>query len=820
MYSITTIASVISEKAVLSDPNSFIEHLFTDSRRIVFAESALFFAVHTAQRNGHLFVEDCYAHGVRNFVIEVSENFDIDPYPDANFLFVHNSVEAIQQLAAYHRSQFTYPIIGITGSNGKTIVKEWLYQLLHDDYKIVKSPKSYNSQTGVPLSVWQMKAHHNLGIFEAGISMPGEMEALENVIQPTIGIFTNIGHAHDEGFINRPQKVAEKMELFAHADVLIFNDDEKLIKQAATIKFKNKLFRYGSSPNCDLQIDEVIKEADETRINARFQHQKVSIQIPFADDASIENAICCWCVLLLFNIPQNQIEQRMQQLHAVDMRLQLKQAINGCYLINDAYSLDLSSLTIALDFLNRQQQLQKKTVILSDLPYGYQNSQYAQIAEMLMEKKVDRIILIGPGWEKHLPFFSDDGLTPEHHPSTLAFIENFKSLQFRSELILLKGARAFSFEKIAALFDIKVHQTLLEVHLDAMVHNLKAHQKLLHPSVKTMVVVKAFGYGSGSAEIASLLQFHKVDYLAVAYADEGIELRKAGITLPLLIFNLDTAAYNSVVDFDLEPEIFSLTVLKSFSRFLMQQGISEFPVHIKIDTGMHRLGFDPSEVDELLAFLQTNQQVKIKSVFSHFAASEDAAEDDFSAEQLKKLLHCCTVLENGLGYSFMRHIANSAGISRHPEAQLDMVRLGIGLYGISPNKSLHLRTVAVLKTTIAQIRTLQVGDTIGYNRQGKILREARIATLRIGYADGYPRALSNGIGRIYLHGKTAPVIGNICMDMMMVDITEIPDAKEGDVVELMGENIPVEEIALKCNTIPYEILTGIGQRVKRIYIED
>lgn len=820
MYSISEIASVIAKRAVISDPDYVIEYLFTDSRRIVFSSSALFFAINTLQRNGHQFIEDCYAHGVRNFVVQTGENFDSESFSGANFLWVENSVEALQQLASWHRKHFKYPVIGITGSNGKTIVKEWLYQLLHEDFKIVKSPKSYNSQTGVPLSVWQMKPQHNLAIFEAGISMPGEMELLEKVIEPTIGVFTNIGHAHDEGFINRPQKVAEKMYLFKHAELLIFNDDDKLIKQAASLTFKNKTFCYGTSENCDLRIVEIEKHADETRIHAKFQHQNISICIPFTDDASVENAVCCWCVLLCFNIPNFVIAERMVQLHPVDMRLQLKQAINGCYLINDAYSLDLSSLTIALDFLNRQQPLANKTVILSDLPYGYNNNQYTQIVDMLVERKVNRVILVGPDWEKHLPFLNESGLVMEHFVSTLAFVEGFSHLPFRNELILVKGARAFSFEKIAALFDIKVHQTILEVHLDAMVHNLKAHQKLLKPGVKTMAVVKAFGYGSGSAEIASLMQFHKVDYLAVAYADEGIELRKAGITLPVLIFNLDTAAFNALVDFDLEPEIFSFSLLKNFSRFLMQQGISDFPIHIKIDTGMHRLGFNPADIVELVAFLQTNQQVKIKSVFSHFAASEDASEDAFTKQQLDTLLQCCDVLERGLGYKFMKHIANSAGILRHPEAQLNMVRLGIGLYGVNTGAALHLRTVAVLKTTIAQIRKLKAGETVGYNRRGKILKDAVIATLRIGYADGYPRTLGNGIGKAYLHGKEVPVVGSVCMDMIMVDVTEVRNAQEGDVVELMGDHIRVEEIAEKCNTIPYEILTGIGQRVKRVYIED
>lgn len=817
MYTIQQIAAAINSDVIINTPENAIQYLSTDSRRIAFPSAVLFFAIETRQRNGHQFIEEAYKRGVINFVVHT--HFNTAAFTEANFIVTDNTLKALQQTAAFHRQHFAYPVIGITGSNGKTIVKEWLYQLLQDDFNIVKSPKSYNSQIGVPLSVWLMNSKHQLAIFEAGISEPAEMANLFQIIKPTIGIFTNIGEAHSEGFINQQQKVSEKMELFKKADILFFNADDKLIAQAVALKFTGDTFSYGFHANATLRLRHVRKTTFSTTIAAMYKEEVMQITIPFTDDASIQNAISCWCVMLYFGKDGLTIAERMLKLHAVDMRLQLKQAINGCYLINDAYSLDISSLSMALDFLVNQNQLADKTVILSDLPKGNDFYQYQQIAQTLAEKKVGRVILIGADWEKNLSLFQGPFNTIEHYSSTQSFIAQFNQMHFRNEIILLKGARAFEFEKIALLFDIKVHQTLMEIHLDAMVHNLNEHRKLLKPSTKLMAMVKAFGYGSGSAEIANLLQFHKVDYLAVAYADEGVELRKAGISLPILVLNIDEAAFNSIVDYSLEPEIFSFTALNSFSDFLLQQGLQQYPVHIKVDTGMHRLGFEEEDMDALTANLRHNQQIIVQSVFSHFAASEDEVQDNFTQQQFDIFQRCCGKIQEAVGYNFIRHIGNSAAIFRHPQMQLDMVRLGIGLYGVDVTKHLNLRPVTHLKTTIAQIKHLHAGDTVGYNRRGKIEKDAVTATIRIGYADGYRRELSNGKGKVFVNGCYAPVIGTICMDMCMIDITGIPDVKEDDVVELIGSHVSVESVAAACNTIAYEILTGIGQRVKRIYIE-
>ncbi len=817
MYKISDIAAAISRQSSLKDRDAAIQYLSTDSRRISFPTSVLFFALETRQRNGHDFIAESYHRGVRNFVVK--EGFGIESFPEGNFLFVNDTLTALQQAAAFHRGHFNIPVIGITGSNGKTIVKEWLAQLLQQEFEIARSPRSYNSQVGVPLSVWQLHKKHSLALFEAGISQPGEMQKLEKVIRPTIGIFTNIGEAHNEGFINMSQKVSEKMELFNHVELLVYNADDKLITQSVNFRFTREKFSYGLAEGATLRILSINKTDNQTTIVAQFKNREIQATIPLTDDASVQNAIICWCILLHFSIPDAAIAERMLHLHSVDMRMQLKQSINGCYLINDAYSMDVSSLSIALDFLLNQKQSANKTVILSDLPKGNDFFQYQHIAHTLAESRIGRVVLIGPDWERHLNLFQGDFNAIEHYSSTQSFINQFNETQFRNEIILLKGARVFEFEKIAALLDIKVHQTLLEINLNAMVHNLNQHKKLLQPGTKMMAMVKAFGYGSGSAEIANILQFHKVDYLAVAYADEGVELRKAGIHIPILVLNIDEAAFNSIVDYNLEPEIFSFTLLRSFSLYLMRHGLHRYPVHIKLDTGMHRLGFEESEFERLTLELSRNQQVKVQSVLSHFAASEDAVHDSYTNQQFELFSQCCSAIEAAVGYNFIKHIGNSAAIYRHKQMQMDMVRLGIGLYGVDLTQQLQLQPVATLKTTVAQVKQLKAGETVGYSRRGVLQRDSVIATIRIGYADGFSRQLGNGKGRVYLHDQFARVVGSVCMDMVMIDVTDIPGVAEGDVVEIFGNNISVEEVAANCDTIPYEILTGISHRVKRIYIE-
>lgn len=819
-YSIKDISEIISEEAIIVQSSSIIDNLLTDSRRLVFPSGTLFFALQSARRNGETFIEELYKAGVRSFV--VTKAFDYSWCPEANFLQVEDPLRALQKLAAYHRRQFQIPVIGITGSNGKTIVKEWLYHLLQADDNIVRSPKSYNSQIGVPLSVWQMNETHSLAIFEAGISQPGEMDFLESIIQPTIGVLTNVGAAHSAGFKNTEQKVLEKWKLFKNSHVIISNNQDSVITSVIETKEKDRLFIWGDD-NADLQIKKIEKNVSTTTITATYTGRSVSISIPFTDNASVENAITCWAVLLFLGIDTKQIEQRMKLLQPVEMRLQLKKAINNCSLINDSYSNDLSSLRIALDFLHQQAGIQPTTVILSDLGEVFSSDeQYKKVLQALVQHNVNKFIGIGPRLFALQTSFKEALPNSFFYPSVEDFTRVFTNSKFRDEVILLKGARSFEFEQINLLFEQKVHQTVLEVNLTAMAHNLKEYQRCLQPDTKVMAMVKAFSYGSGSAEVASVLQFHKVDYLAVAYADEGVELRKSGINMPVMVMNPETITFQALVEYNLEPEMYSFAILKEFNAYLENEGLHQFPVHIKIDTGMHRLGFEEADFNKLASLLKENSRLVVKSVFSHLVASESSAHDEFTKMQVQQFMLACELIKNATGYSFIRHVSNSAAIFRHPQFQFDMVRLGIGLYGIDSlaESKLSLQPVATLQTTIAQIRKVKKGETVGYSRKGIMHRDSVIATIRIGYADGFNRRLGNGVGKVFIKGKLAPVAGNVCMDMTMIDITGIDEVAEGDVAEIFGTHLPVEQVAKWCETIPYEIMTSVSQRVKREYYEE
>ncbi len=791
-YSILNIAGIIhAEKFISSDDT--IEYLLLDSRKVYAAGSSLFFALHGFRKDGHQFIPELYKRGVRNFVVTHVANKE--EYPDANFLVVPDTLDALQQLAVHHRKQFSFPVIGITGSNGKTIVKEWLYQLLQEDYNIVRSPRSYNSQIGVPLSVWAMNEKNTLGIFEAGISRPGEMEKLERIIQPTIGVLTNIGEAHSEGFISEEEKEAEKRKLFIN-----------------------------SIEPPPIAIGEIKKQPGKTIIT---DNKSVSIEILFTDDASIQNATTCWAVLSFLKVDQDIIQQRMKLLQPVNMRLELKKGINHCSIINDSYSADLSSLEIALNFLDQQSAGTGKTIILSDfLQSGIPDEQlYKQILENLLKHHVQRLIGIGDrisaAVTKQLQENHID-LKVELFSSTTEFVQHFRASQFKDESILIKGARVFAFEQIVQLLEQKVHGTVLEINLNAIVHNLQQYQQLLKPSTKVMAMVKAFAYGSGGAEIAGILQYHKVDYLGVAYADEGVELRKAGIGLPIMVMNPEVNAFEAIVDNNLEPEIYSFELLQAFDAFISKEGLQQYPVHIEIETGMNRLGFSVNDMDKLADVLMASTSLKVQTVFSHFAASEEAAQDAFTKQQFALFEKAAKQLETKLGYFFIKHMANSAAVIRHPQMQMDMVRLGIGLYGVdsAASSKLKLQPVTTLKSTIAQLKKLKAGDSVSYNRKGTVDKDSLIATIRIGYADGYPRRLGNGVGKVSIHGKTLPVIGTVCMDMFMIDVTNMPDVKEGDEVVIFGKELPVQQVARWAETIPYEIMTGISQRVKRVYFEE
>ncbi|MBS1668830.1 MAG: bifunctional UDP-N-acetylmuramoyl-tripeptide:D-alanyl-D-alanine ligase/alanine racemase [Bacteroidetes bacterium] len=822
-YLIDHIGKIIGGKFLQFAENNEIAHLLTDSRRLVFPATTLFFSLKGDRKNGSQFIDELYHRGVRNFV--VFSEMDIAPFKDANIILVKDSLFALQELATHHRSLFDIPVIGITGSNGKTMVKEWLNQLLEDEYHIVRSPRSYNSQIGVPLSVWQMNEAHELAIFEAGISQPGEMERLEKIIKPNIGILTNIGEAHSEGFTNMERKLAEKLALFENAAVVIYCSDHPAVSKSLRHIASHKdmeLFSWGKNDLSIVKVAQVNHHGQNTDFDIVYNEEPFSFSIPFADDASFENAMTCICTLLYLKLTPAIINNKLQRLSPVAMRLELKGGINNCSIINDSYSADINSLRIALDFVLQQQQHAKRTVILSDiLESGQEESKlYQEVANLLQQKKVNRLIGIGEKISKHKAVFHQIAETV-FYDSVNLFKTDFTHLHFRDETILLKGARKFEFETIDRLLAEQIHQTVLEINLNAMADNLKQFQQLLRHSTKIMVMVKAFSYGGGSFEIANMLQFRKVDYLAVAYADEGVELRKSGIGLPIMVMNAESGSFDLLLQYQLEPVIYSFRLLELFDAFLRKEAMPPFPVHIELETGMNRLGFDIGDLQKLIEALKTSC-FKIQTVFSHLAASEEAQQDAFTRQQADLFLTAADEIQAVFQYPFLKHIANTAAILRHPDLQLDMVRLGIGLYGIdsSHGQRLRLHEVSVLKSTISQIKHIAAGTTVGYNRKGIAEKDMGIATVGIGYADGYSRKMGNGTGKMMVKGRLAPVIGSICMDMTMIDITGIPDVQEGDEVVVFGPGLPVEQLAKWAQTIPYEILTSVSQRVKRVYFEE
>ncbi|ULQ54970.1 bifunctional UDP-N-acetylmuramoyl-tripeptide:D-alanyl-D-alanine ligase/alanine racemase [Flavihumibacter rivuli] len=823
-YTISSIAALLNARWQAMAEDGTIDHLLYDSRQLLFPATTLFFALKSKRRDGHDFIPSLYQQGVRNFV--VSDVTAFGEIPGSNVLVVDDVLKALQQLATFHREQFHIPVIGITGSNGKTIVKEWLNQLLEPDQLIVRSPRSYNSQIGVPLSVWAMTSAHRLGIFEAGISQPGEMAALAGIIQPTIGILTNIGDAHQEGFPSLEQKLREKALLFRKVEKLVYGIDNdlvrKVMKEAGVSGAQH--FTWGRAAGADLRILEVSLQAGFSIAQLEYRSIPFSLRIPFTDAASIENAFTCTATMLCMGYTVETIAERIPGLHAMAMRLELKEGIGNCSVINDSYSADLGSLRIALDFLSQQQQHKKKTVILSDIPEsGISPEQlYTRVAGLLKQHKVGRLIAIGPVIGNYLGLMEQlSGSTVQHYLSTDDLILAFHTLRFQDETILVKGARSFSFEQVSSMLEQQVHETVLEIDLNAMLHNLKQYQQVLHPSTRLMAMVKAFSYGSGSFEIANLLQFHKVDYLAVAYTDEGAVLRKGGIHLPIMVMNTEPSSFDAIVQHNLEPVVYSLPFFRAFDQFLKQEGLTQYPVHLELETGMNRLGFMPGDLPALLEMLP-HSNFKVQSVFSHLVASEDPAEDAFTNLQAERFLETCRSLEKILPYSFIRHLENTAAIFRHPQWQFDMVRLGIGLYGVDPavDGKLSLQEVSTLKSTIAQVKHLEPGDTVGYNRRGKIEKTSTIATVRIGYADGYYRRLGNGVGKMLVKGKLAPVIGTVCMDMTMIDVTGIEGVREGDEVVVFGKGLSVQTVAQWAGTIAYELMTSVSHRVKRVYFQD
>jgi alanine racemase len=812
LYPVEELTASMNAKAFIQLPNVNIRTILTDSRKLSDRDQGLFFAL-KGRRDGHIFIADIYAAGVRNFVIS-DPDFDHLKFKAANFYLVDDTLKALQDLAAAHRAKFEYPVIGITGSNGKTVVKEWLYQLLAPENNIVRSPKSYNSQIGVPISVWEMNEENDLAIFEAGVSKSGEMQDLEKVIKPTIGILTNIGEAHKEGFQSIDEKISEKLKLFEGVDLFIYSC-KYLDNYTGEIPGTNK-FTWCYRDKADLGVfDDEILDDKYQFLRARFNGKDVQAVIPFTDQASVENGIICWATLLALGYEPDEADKRLAKLLPIGMRLELKNGINNCSVIDDSYSLDLSSLAIALDFLNQQNQHLRRTLILSDIPGTDSDQVYEQVQQMLENKSVDRLIGVG---EKISKYGQDFPFETEFFATTQDFLQAFPHLKFANETILLKGARAYEFERISQLLTQKVHETVLEINLNALEHNLNYYKALLPARTKVMAMVKAFSYGSGSFEITNLLEFNKVDYLAVAYADEGIALRKAGTSLPIMVMSPDSMAFDAIVEHRLEPEIYSLRILKEFVEILERKNLVNYPVHIKLDTGMHRLGFMEDEFEELIEILKGNTSMHIQSIFSHLVASEDPQHDEFTKQQIDLFAKLSERISQNYNYQIIKHISNTSGISRWPQAAFDMVRLGIGLYGIDSaikDKS-PLQTVTSLKTSISQIKHIPAGDTIGYGRAGKMPEGGTIATIKIGYADGYNRKFGNGTGKMLVRGKEVRTIGKICMDMCMIDITGM-NVSEGDEVIVFNDKIRVEDLAEEIETIPYEVLTGISQRVKRVY---
>jgi Alr-MurF fusion protein len=817
-YNLEQVAGIVQGQ-LFGKAKQTIHYLLIDSRMVDYPQDSLFFAIKGSRHDGHQYISDLYGSGITCFVVEKLPA-SIETFPAAGFIVVKNSLTAMQNLAAWHREQFKNTVVAITGSNGKTIVKEWIYQSMHADKHLVRSPKSYNSQVGVPLSLWQIESQHDLAIIEAGISQPGEMEQLEHMIRPDIGIFTNIGEPHQENFLDYAQKCSEKLMLFKNSKKLIYCKDYSVISEA--IKRSGwehiKYFTWSLKTSADLQIMQIVKGDSRTAAKGIFHNQPLTLDIPFVDDASLENSFHLISFLLLMGYTIPAIEEKIKHLSPVAMRLELKRGINNCTIINDSYNSDLGSLSIALDFLNHQNQHEKKTVILSDILQSGRsgNDLYSEISHLLVQKNVKRFIGIGKDLMAHQHYFA---MSSEFYLTTADFLAGFRKEHFGNESILLKGSRFFEFERVLKILEEKVHETVLEINLNAMVDNLNYFRSKLTTGTKVVAMVKAFSYGSGSFEIANILQFHRVDYLAVAFADEGVSLREAGITLPIMVMNPESSSFDQIISYQLEPEIYSFQVLEQFAKAVDNHGQFHYPVHMKLDTGMHRLGFMEHDLEQLLKLLKDKEQLQVKSVFSHLAGADETRFDDFTREQIQTFDRMSIRFCQTFPHHILRHILNSAGIERFPQAQYDMVRLGIGLYGISAVDQRMMRQVSTLKTVILQIKQIEVNETVGYSRRFKAANPTTIGIVPIGYADGLHRSLGNGVGQLMVRGKRVPIIGSICMDMCMIDLTGT-DAREGDEVIVFGEAYPITEISEQMKTIPYEVFTSVSQRVKRVYYQE
>ena len=824
-YTIEKITTLIGARRI-GTADATIGWLLTDSRSLCFPEETLFFALKTTRNDGHRYIDDLYRRGVRNFVVAADAAPLWGRLEGANFLVVPSPLAALQRLAERHRDEFDIPIVGITGSNGKTMVKEWLNQLLSPSMTVTRSPKSYNSQIGVPLSVWLLNEQTQVGLFEAGISQPDEMPSLADIIQPTIGLLTSLGPAHQENFRSLEEKCIEKMQLFHSAKVLAYNSDDDIISRCIRRSgFKGEKIGWSrENLSAPLYIEKVSLASNPsplTAVSYIYKGTRASYCLPFFDEASLQCSFACAAVALYLGLTPDELSERMARLEPVAMRLEVKEGQHGCVLINDSYNSDINSLDIALDFMARRTQSKGGVLILSDIfQSGLSDYElYCKVNSLCMERGISHLLAVGSHISGQKGVFT---LPAQHFFATtdqLLASDVFRSLH--DEVILIKGARPFGFDRITELLEQKVHETILEVNLNAVVDNLNYYRSFLKPETKLVCMVKADAYGAGAVEVAKTLQDHRVDYLAVAVADEGVTLRHHGITQNIMIMNPEMTAFKTMFDYDLEPEVYSFRLMDALIHAAEQQGITGWPVHIKLDTGMHRLGFDPEkDIDEVIRRLKAQNAIIPRSVFSHFVGSDSDDFDNFSAMQFEKFDKASRQLQAAFSHKILRHMDNSAAIEHFPERQMDMCRLGLGLYGVDPRDNRMLHTVSTLKTTILQLRHVPKEETVGYSRKGVLTRDSLIAAIPIGYADGLNRHLGRGAGYCLVNGQKAPYVGNICMDVAMIDVTDIPDVHEGDMVEIFGEHLPITVLSDVLDTIPYEVMTSVSNRVKKVYFQD
>ncbi len=810
----------ITKGILFGRPDISVSELATDSRQINLAENLAFIAVRGPNHDGHLYIDSLYRKGIRVFLVSLLPA-DIGIYKEAAFILNEDTVAALQRLAAFKRSLFNSPVIAVTGSAGKTIVKEWLADVIGHTAAVVRSPKSYNSQIGVPLSVWKLESKFSYGIFEAGISFPGEMEKLQVVIKPDIGVITNIGDAHSKNFTDNRQKALEKLKLFRDCSMIVYCADQTIIRELIpedkNLRTKDLIDWSVIDKDARIYVRKKQSAGSSTLIEISFGGMQEEFEIPFTDRASVENAITVASVCLALGIETDIIRKSLSELVSVAMRMEMKGGINNCHLIEDYYNSDPGSLGIALEYLKSQNN-RKAILILSDFVQSGRNEEelYTGIADLIRKMNIEKFIGIGQVLMKFSRFFEPGSV---FYSSTDDFIKNFNSSEYRDSIVLIKGARIFEFEKISRLLELQVHITVLEISLDAISHNLNEFRRHLNPGTRIMVMVKAFAYGSGPAEIAGLLEHHRVNYLAVANADEGVELRNAGVTIPVVVMNPDPSSFEVMIRYNLEPEIYSFSSLHQFSENASKHGLYQYPVHIKIDSGMHRLGFMPYDIDNLALKLKETDCLRVVSVFSHLAGSDDPALDKFTHHQAEVFEEAVSKIRSALGYSFLRHILNTSGIARFPQYQFEMVRPGIGIYGVGRYDGIELKPAGRFKTRISQIKMIPAGEPVGYGCADVSDDERNIAIVPVGYADGLNRRLGNRKGNLFIKGRRVSIIGNICMDMCMLDVSGL-EVKEGDEAEIFGENISINELARQCETIPYEILTSIPARVKRVFFRE